>query len=147
MNAKLSKRDVYATILTVELALNRNGKPVALKDVARRHGLSKKYIWTVASMLVRGGLLEAARGATGGFRLAHPARSITFDDIFRACEGKEEPPASVRVSRDPAVQRVLTELWREVADIWHATLSKVTVQQLVERYEALSRPPELDFQI
>lgn len=59
---------------------------MALKDVADRQGLSKKYLEQVVAPLASAGLLDVTRGNQGGYRLAREAASITLADIVAASE-------------------------------------------------------------
>ena len=44
MRMKISTKGRYALRLMVDLALNSTGEPVSLKDIAKRQGISDKYL-------------------------------------------------------------------------------------------------------
>lgn len=83
---KLSTKTRYGMRLMIDVAQNQGTGRVAMKDVAARQGVSKKYLEQVVSPLVSAGLLEVARGAQGGYRLARPTYEITLADIVSASE-------------------------------------------------------------
>jgi Rrf2 family protein len=70
----------------IDLAQQSNNKCTALKDIAERQGISKKYLEQVVSPLVGAQLLNVSRGNQGGYRLARPAEEITLAEIVRASE-------------------------------------------------------------
>lgn len=59
---------------------------MALKDIADRQGLSKKYLEQVVAPLASAGLLDVTRGNQGGYRLSRDASAITLADIVAASE-------------------------------------------------------------
>lgn len=70
----------------IDLAQNEGEGCMALKDVAERQGISKKYLEQVVAPLVAAELLTVTRGNQGGYRLARPAAEITLADVVAASE-------------------------------------------------------------
>ena len=58
----ISTRGRYALRMMLDLAANQGEGYVALKDVAARQGISKKYLEQIIPVLNRAGLLQTARG-------------------------------------------------------------------------------------
>lgn len=83
---RISTKTRYGLRFMVDLAQNGDDGAVAMKDVAERQGISKKYLEQVVSPLVDAGLLEVKRGNRGGFLLARPAEEITLADVVGASE-------------------------------------------------------------
>ena len=67
---RISTKTRYGMRLMIDIAQNQGSGRVALKDAADRQGVSKKYLEQVVAPLVAAGLLDVARGASGGYRLA-----------------------------------------------------------------------------
>ena len=65
----ISTRGRYALRMMLDLAANQADGYVALKDVAARQGISKKYLEQIIPVLNRAGLLQTTRGVQGGYRL------------------------------------------------------------------------------
>lgn len=61
--------------------------PVPIRDVAEAEGLSSDYAAKLLRVLRKGELLTAARGASGGFRLAAPAHEMKMSDVMRVLDG------------------------------------------------------------
>ena len=62
---KISTKGRYALRLMLDLAQNRNEGFVALKDIADRQDISKKYLEQIVPILNRAGLLKTTRGYQG----------------------------------------------------------------------------------
>lgn len=87
----ISTRGRYALRMMLDLAQNQKDGYVALKEVAERQDISKKYLEQIIPILTRGGLVMTARGAQGGYRLAKPAALYTVGEILRCTEGSMAP--------------------------------------------------------
>ena len=74
----ISTRGRYALRMMLDLAANQADGYVALKDVAARQGISKKYLEQIIPVLNRAGLLQTARGVQGGYRLTRRPEEYTF---------------------------------------------------------------------
>ena len=61
----------------VDLAQHWGEGYIALKDVAERQNISKKYLEQIVSLLMNHGLLKATRGFSGGYQLAEEPGRIT----------------------------------------------------------------------
>jgi Rrf2 family protein len=71
----LTKTGEYAMRAMVCLVQNRNHWPVTTTQIASDTGVPQKYLSMIMVTLVRQGILIAARGRGGGFRLVNdPAR-------------------------------------------------------------------------
>lgn len=88
---KISTKGRYALRVMIDLALNRNGKYITLKDIADRQEISNKYLEQIISLLNKAGYLETARGNTGGYKLAKEPKEYKIGDILRATEGDLSP--------------------------------------------------------
>lgn len=56
-------------------------------SIAEATGIPAPTTAKLMGLLARAGLLESARGATGGFSLARPLDAITLADIIEAVDG------------------------------------------------------------
>ncbi len=74
---KISTKGRYALRLMLDLAQNRNRRLLALKDIAERQDISKKYLEQIVPILNRAGLLKTTRGFQGGYMLAKSPSSYT----------------------------------------------------------------------
>ena len=51
----------------LDLAVNNTGEPISLKDIARRQGISDKYLEQIISVLNKAKYVKSIRGAQGGY--------------------------------------------------------------------------------
>ena len=95
---KISTRGRYALRMMLDLAENQGSGVVALKDIAARQDISKKYLEQIIPVLNRAGLLQTSRGFQGGYRLAKAPQDYTVGEILRAAEGGLSPVACLEQS-------------------------------------------------
>ena len=84
----------YGVRLLIQLGLQAGdgtAAPVSLKAIAEAEKLPLAYLERIAALLKRAGLVEATRGAHGGYLLAEPAEEITMDAVVLALEGAIAP--------------------------------------------------------
>ena len=63
---KISTKGRYALRMLLDLAEHQNCGYIALKDIAERQGISKKYLEQIIPMYNRSGILKTERGSQGG---------------------------------------------------------------------------------
>src|SRR3954452_5427483 len=81
----------YGVRLLIRLGRQEPGQPISLKAVAEAESLPLAYLERIAALLKRADLIEATRGAHGGYRLTRPAEEITMDGVVLALEGAIAP--------------------------------------------------------
>ncbi|MCS1350253.1 cysteine metabolism transcriptional regulator CymR [Mechercharimyces sp. CAU 1602] len=123
---KVSTKGRYGLTIMMDLAHQCEGKPIPLKSVAKRHGLSEHYLEQLIAPLRNAGLVRSVRGAYGGYVLAHPADKITAGDIIRVLEGPISP-----VELDEEVNEAQRELWARVQAAIEKELDETTVADLI----------------
>lgn len=90
---KISTKGRYALRMLLDLAEHQNSGFIALKDIARRQGVSKKYLEQIVPILNRSDILRANRGFQGGYMLAKEPCEYIVGDILRITEGSLSPVA------------------------------------------------------
>lgn len=55
---KISTKGRYALRLMIDLGENNTGTPVSLRDVAKRQGISEKYLEQIISILNKAGYVR-----------------------------------------------------------------------------------------
>lgn len=84
---KISTKGRYALRLMLDLAEHQNEGYIALKDIAQRQDISKKYLEQIVPMLNRSDYLLTNRGFQGGYRLAKSPDKYTVGELLRITEG------------------------------------------------------------
>lgn len=100
--------------------------------IADAQGIPSPFLENILLQLKRAEIVDAQRGAEGGFRLARPASEISVADVIRAVSG---PPATVRGIRPQALEYAgsadsLRELWIAVRANLRGVLETVTLADL-----------------
>lgn len=88
---KISTKGRYALRMLLDLAEHQNCGYIALKDIAERQGISKKYLEQIIPMYNRSGILKTERGSHGGYQLAKAPETLTVGEILRFTEGDLAP--------------------------------------------------------
>lgn len=87
----VSTKGRYALRIMLELGKCDPAQNMALPLIAEKQGISEKYLESIVSMLVKGGLVEGLRGKNGGYRLSRPLREYSVGEILRLTEGSLAP--------------------------------------------------------
>ncbi|MGP1570068.1 MAG: RrF2 family transcriptional regulator [Eubacteriales bacterium] len=88
---KVSTRGRYALRLMLDLAQNQNEGYVPLKDMAKRQGISTKYLEHIVNLLGKAEFLESVRGPQGGYRLRRDVSEYSVGEILHVTEGEFLP--------------------------------------------------------
>ena len=85
----------YGVRLLVELGRQQDGAgiptPVSLKAIAEAEALPLAYLERIVALLKKAGLVEATRGAHGGYKLTRRPADIHMDEVVLALEGAVAP--------------------------------------------------------
>ena len=87
----ISTRGRYALRIMLELAQYDQSPYMPLPLIAEKQGISEKYLESIVSLLVKGGLVEGVRGKGGGYRLRRPLQDYSAGEILRLTEGSLAP--------------------------------------------------------
>jgi Rrf2 family protein len=133
---KISTKGRYGLRAMMDLATHGDANvPVYLSDIAKRQGISDKYLEHIFASLNKAGLVKALRGRKGGYLLNKLPRDITLNEILTVLEG----PCDLVdcVSDVKACSKTETCATREVWALLGAkiqdTLKAFTLASLAER--------------
>ena len=146
----ISTKGRYALRVMIDLAENSaktvgpensSGKEqpdqyIALKDVAERQGISKKYLEQIVPLLNKTGLLRTNRGNKGGYMLSGKAEEITVGDVLRATEGSLAPVACLDFEPNEcprAAECSTLFVWEGLYKAVNDYLDSVTLKDIIER--------------
>lgn len=131
----ISTKGRYALRLMLDLAENQKNGYVALKDIAKRQDISKKYLEQIVPMLNKSGLLLTTRGYQGGYRLAKSADECTVGDILRVTEGSIAPVTCLESQENPCKKAdscITLGVWRGLYDVISEYLDSITLQTILD---------------
>jgi Rrf2 family protein len=131
---ELNTRGRYAVMAMADLAKHGGEHAVPLSAIAERQQLSLAYLEQIFLKLRRAGLVESARGRTGGYRLGRPADSIHVSEIMSAAEeGTRMTRCLEGGGGCLGEERCLTHgLWYALGGHIAAFLSNVTLREVLD---------------
>ena len=94
---KISTKGRYALRMLLDLALHSSEGYIALKDIAERQNISKKYLEQIVPLLNKAELLRTNRGYQGGYALSKDPSKYTVGEILRVTEGSLCPVACLQI--------------------------------------------------
>ena len=137
---RISEGVEWAIHCCTVLALLPDGTALPAARLAEFHGVPAAYLAKHLQALARTGVVTAAQGPRGGYRLASPAAAVTLLEIVEAVEGDEPAfrcgeirrrgPAAVPASGYPKPCGIARAMWR-AEEAWRQSLRETTVADLV----------------
>lgn len=122
----------HALFAVLELAAQPE-RQMAAADIAAKFELSPNHLAKVLRALGRAGLVEAVRGAGGGYRFAGNAKRTTLLDVVRMFEPAGTLLAAEREGEGATPQgRALRVVLDEIDDTTQATLSSITIETMLK---------------
>jgi len=120
----------------IDLAEHADEGFIALKDVAERQGISKKYLEQIIPMLNTPELLRTNRGFQGGYQLAQPPANYTVGMILRLTEGSLAPVACLAQQNNTcerADECVTLYIWEGLNKVINDYLDNITLQDILDK--------------
>ena len=129
---KISTKGRYALRMLLDLAEQREKGFVALKEIAQRQNISKKYLEQIVPILNRAKVLKTNRG----YQLAQSPDHYTVGMILRLTEGSLAPVACVE--QDPvdcprSVDCPTLPLWKGLNKVINDYLDSITLQDILDQ--------------
>ncbi|KUK23092.1 MAG: BadM/Rrf2 family transcriptional regulator, partial [Thermotoga petrophila] len=87
MALRLSTTTRYGLRALIELAKNREGEFISLKEISKRQKIPIRYLENIMLKLVGGGIVVSSRGKGGGFKLSRDPSEIKISDVIEFLEG------------------------------------------------------------
>lgn len=83
----ISTKGRYALRVMIDLASQNTEDYIALKDIAERQNVSKKYLEIITKTLVTGKMITGISGKGGGYRLTRKPEEYSVGEILELMEG------------------------------------------------------------
>jgi Rrf2 family protein len=146
---RISAKADYAVRAALEMAASGDGEPIKGERLAAAQDIPLQFLEHILLELKHAQLVQARRGARGGYWLARPAAEITLADVIRAVEGPlanihENAPEELHYA-GPAER--LRDVWVAVraglrSVLENVTLADVAGGELPWRIDAILNDPE-----
>lgn len=133
---KISAKGRYAVQVMVDLAMHNTGEYIKVKDIARRQGISEKYLEQIIGLLNKAGYVKSVRGAQGGYHLAKDPSQYTVGMILRLTEGNLSPVACLedevnQCSRQGECETL--DVWKQLAGAINMVVDGFTIADLLAK--------------
>ena len=131
----ISTRGRYALRIMLELAQYDQSPYMPLPLIAEKQGISEKYLESIVSLLVKGGLVEGVRGKGGGYRLCRPLQDYSAGEILRLTEGSLAPVSCLEGEENAcprAGQCHTLPMWTKLEGLINSYLDSVTLADLLD---------------
>ncbi len=135
---KISTKGRYALRMMADLAANSGSGAVALKDIAERQGISKKYLEQIVPLLNRADLLRTNRGYQGGYMLAKPPEQYTVGEILRVTEGNLAPVACLQCGSNTCARKTecaTLYIWEGLYKLINDYLDGISLQDIIDKMQ------------
>lgn len=132
---ELNTKGRYAVMAMADLANHAGEDSIPLSAIAERQRISLAYLEQIFLRLRRAGLVESARGRTGGYRLGRDAAEITVGEVMAAVA---EEMRMTRCGGEAGhacfgAERCLTHgLWDALGEEIARFLGRVTLQDVID---------------
>lgn len=133
---KISTKGRYALRMLLDLAMHESEGYVALKDIAERQNISKKYLEQIVPLLNKSGMLKTNRGYQGGYMLSKPASGYTVGDVLRITEGSLCPVSCLQYTPNDcprAAECMTLFVWEGLYKAIAGYLDGITLQDIIDR--------------
>lgn len=133
---KISTKGRYALRMMLDLAEHQGDGYIALKDIAARQNVSKKYLEQIVPILNKADILNTNRGYQGGYRLARTPDKYTVGDILRITEGSISPVACLDknpVECERAAECATLPVWQGLYKVIADYLDGITLQDILDK--------------
>lgn len=136
---KISTKGRYALRMLLDLAQHSSDGYVALKDIAERQNISKKYLEQIVPLLNKADLLRTNRGYQGGYSLSKSPSQYTVGEILRVTEGSLSPVACLQYDVNDCPRRdecITLPVWEGLYKTITKYLDGITLQDIIDRASA-----------
>ena len=133
---KISTKGRYALRMLIDLAEHQKDGYVALKDIAQRQGISKKYLEQIVPILNQSDVFRTNRGFQGGYRLAKAPDQYTVGEILRLTEGNLTPVACLEhepIECERSVECATLPVWQGLYRVINEYLDGITLQDILDQ--------------
>ena len=132
---KISTKGRYALRMMLDLAEHRNCGYIALKDIAERQNISKKYLEQIVPVFNKSNILRTNRGFQGGYQLSREPDRYTVGEILRLTEGSLAPVACL--TQDPiecerSADCATLPVWQGLEKVINEYLDGITLQDILD---------------
>ncbi|MBQ7801442.1 MAG: Rrf2 family transcriptional regulator [Oscillospiraceae bacterium] len=132
----ISSRGRYCLQVMIDLAEHADQGYIPLKEIAKRQGLSLRYLEKILPALAKNNIIIGHPGKCGGYRLSRAADEYTLGEILRLAEGSLAPTTCVESGAESCAQASACStlpVWTELDRRINGYLDSVTLADLLQQ--------------
>ena len=133
---KLTTRVHYSVKALLDLSLQASGQPSSVRAIAQRQNLPAPYLEKLLIQMRQAKLVNASRGANGGYRLAKSPSEISLGQIMEAVGETVSPLIETEPPPAQVEDWVTHSLWNRLNQKLREALETITLEDLY--YDACS---------
>lgn len=133
---KISTKGRYALRMLIDLAEHENCGFIALKDIAERQNISKKYLEQIIPIFNKSDILKTTRGSQGGYMLSRSPDKYTVGEILRLTEGSLAPVACLDqnpIECERSSECPTLPVWQGLNRVINEYLDGITLQDILDQ--------------
>jgi Rrf2 family protein len=137
----LTQTAEYAVRAVLYLARTPDGGRVSAETIATALGAPVNYMSKTLNQLAKAGVVDGARGPTGGFRLAVDPSRLTVARVVDTFGAVKSNPVCLLGDRPCTSRRPCAahHRWTAVAQAMRAPLEETTIGELLQDYRPAKR--------
>lgn len=132
---KISTKGRYAVRVMLDLAKQSSEEYIPLLDIAKRQGISEKYLESIVAVLSKNDFLRSLRGKGGGYKLVKRPEEYTIGSILKLMEGSFAPVACLEKKPnrcERAAECETLKMWAGLEKITEEYFEGITLADLME---------------
>lgn len=131
---KISTKGRYGLRALIDICVYSSSDMVTVKSISERQGISERYLEQIFSALRKGGIINAKKGAQGGYFLAKSASEFTIGDILNVLEG-DLLLINIEKDENDIENFMCDHLWATINNIIAEFFNSITLEELAEDYK------------
>lgn len=132
---KFSAQEEYGLRCLLQIGKSDNG--LTIPEISRLESLSQANVGKLLRILRMGGLIDAARGQAGGYKLARPADQINVNEVLDVLGGKLFDTSFCDIHSGAetictnTIDCSIRSLWKTIQNTVENVLGKITLKDLI----------------
>lgn len=132
---KISTRGRYAIRVMLDISEHNTGEYIPLADIAKRQGISEKYLESIVVVLSKNDFLRSLRGKGGGYKLVRSPEEYTIGSILKVTEGSFAPVACLEKKPngcERAAECKTLKMWEGLEQVIEDYFEHITIADLLK---------------
>lgn len=132
---KISTKGRYGLRALIDIGLYSSSDIIKLKTISERQNISERYLEQIFSSLRKAGIVNAKKGAQGGYFLAEDPREITIGKVLRVLEG-DLLLIDIESPDNDLEEFICNDLWSEANKKICDYFDSITLEDMINRYKS-----------